>query len=279
MKKQKFIESVVAKRFGRGDVINYLTSPPRKKEGSRWLGYKIDWGEVAKYLFNQEEKNCLEKVAIPFLREVHNANVKGNELAFLRFLRAKGVKVFCIGNTFLLQYPLESEEEWGYFYNGDWFENGKLKPSHFVSYIARQHDNKSLRELKGWEFICDRLRLTVELTRDKATADFDSACAASRTGHHIVKADRVWIVKPDLSYVEHDAALFVPRKLPIAKNHHKITCSAKFFSEISLLSMCGYQAFREKPITVFVTPQEDEEGKFPTIFAIAEALVPSNLSR
>jgi hypothetical protein len=270
--RQQFIENMVIERFKRGDIAEYLSIPPVNTFDGRWQDYRDNWEKVAKHLFSREEKNCMEGVAIPFLAKGYEGS--GNEIPFLHFLETKGVEVFSLGNTFLLRYPLE-EGLCGYFYGGNGYPAAKLQPSHFVAYITVRHSDKVLRALRGWEFIQGRLQQAVESTRQRASAEFDAACAVSEDGTRIVKADKVWIVKPDLSYTEYDAAAFAPRKLPVAEDHGRTLVTYDVSKDAGHLCL-GY-FYKGRPVTNFITPSEDHEDEFPTIFAIAEALVPPEL--
>lgn len=220
--REKFVESMLAERFGRSDIVEYLSARPVHRDA--WIEI---WTKYADHLF-PEKGNELGEIIGRFERPMKGrSGVSGEIHSFVSYflLQSKGVKVYCLYPVYLVEFPISfgkfKKRNMGKEYCVVGRANGNLTSEDVVKALA----NFCWDVPGSKELLLERLGKLVRKQIQAAEDNFDSACAVSPDGTKITIADRVIVVKEDGTLPVFDADLFSDRKIMRPENMGRIKAS------------------------------------------------------
>jgi hypothetical protein len=203
MSLDKFLKQMRKRHLGRDDIFDFLKQSPKltdTDEANKVLmdRWHREWARVTRKLLTKTELFSFEHLFLPFLETpTHFDSDHYREFIWL-VQQQPGVEVYA------LEYPLLLVK----FAKPRPDARNKLTHLHCVlgrsNSITYAHDfvltivknrTKSDKGRMGWEFLLDRLRTRIAQIDEQSREDYKFACAISEDGEHIVRAERVYVVK------------------------------------------------------------------------------------
>jgi hypothetical protein len=221
---EKFVESQLNERFGRADVVQYLSN----RQGSHDAWMKC-WLNIASQLFTQAYgEEPYGEIITRFDTPIKRLGVTGTGICdFVGYYlcQKEEVEVYSLYPNYLVKFPKTYEGKalsGGYCVIGR--GNSDLTAEDVIQELAgfrwiepeeeaKRPDYYRDKPRGARELLLDRLKRLVKEEMNRAKYDFSKACAVSADGAKITIADRVIVVKNDGTVPVFDAELFHDKKI------------------------------------------------------------------
>mgnify|MGYP006369045385 CR=1 FL=1 len=278
MSVKKFVETELIKRFGRIDIIEYLSVPkigPNDRDDPKWLK---TWGKTATHLFTSEalyETYKFEEVVLPYLSEpwswFGHINNFWNDY---QKLNPKSSIHQCGSNTWMIRY-LDPFGVYKYVVLGE--SPTTIQPAKVIKYLVEWRNQFKLKRKGGWVWLLRKLDQSVRQAKECAERDYRNACAVSSDGLSIILAGVVFVVRGNGTvdkYISSEffggSSAFAEERINKPKSgNHRIMCGGDKDAQKAMRDVAS--GFYE---SVFLEPSEK---KGLSGFVVKELYVPRSV--